>query len=203
MERFTAYDMSIAPLAALRTAVLVAVVGVAGCATPFVDEHANSRGEQAAPRLGFFSRIRAPDNVQPVLRLAATGVQIFRCEKLDDGFVWVFRQPEAELADASGRVVARHGVNFSFEHVDGSRLLGTVLGFDDPPQPGNLRWLLLSTRSYGAGAFAGVTHVQRVNTAGGMPPSRCDPAQANRLLRVNFTADFVFYRPRQALSSRT
>jgi hypothetical protein len=190
-------------LVALRAALLAATLAAAGCATPVVEERPGAPEGSPAPRLGFFSRIKAPETVQPVLQLAAAGVQIFRCEKRDDSFVWVFRQPEADLADATGRVVARHGANFSFEHVDGSRLVGTVLGFDEPPQPGNLRWLLLATRSFGEGAFAGVTHVQRVNTSGGMPPSRCDPAQSNRLLRVNFTADFVFYRPRQALSSRT
>ncbi|MDL1861915.1 DUF3455 domain-containing protein [Betaproteobacteria bacterium PRO7] len=184
------------PLMALRAALLAAALAAAGCATPVVEERSGAPDEPPAPRLGFFSRIKAPDTVQPVLQLAAAGAQIFRCEKRDDGFVWVFRQPEADLADASGRVVARHGANFSFEHVDGSRLVGTVLGFDEPPQPGNLRWLLLATRNFGEGAFAGVTHVQRVNTAGGMPPPRCEPAQSNRILRVNFTADFVFYRPR-------
>ncbi|GAB4470406.1 MAG: hypothetical protein OHK0044_13030 [Burkholderiaceae bacterium] len=191
------------PWMALRAALLAAALMLAGCATPVADEPPGAPDEPAAPRLGFFSRIKTPDSVQPVLRLTAAGVQIFRCEKRDDGFVWVFRQPEAELADPAGHIVARHGVNFSFEHVDGSRLVGTVLGFDEPPQPGHLRWLLLATRSFGEGAFAGVTHVQRVNTAGGMPPPRCDATQSNRLLRVNFTADFVFYRPRQALSSRT
>jgi hypothetical protein len=59
-----------------------------------------------------------------------------------------------------------------------------------------LRWLLLTTRSFGKGTFDGVTHVQRVNTAGGTPPDRCDPAQLNQVLRVNFTADFIFYRPK-------
>jgi hypothetical protein len=29
-----------------------------------------------------------------------------------------------------------------------------------------------------------------------MPPARCDAAQQNRLLRVDFSADFVFYKPR-------
>lgn len=183
-------------LIALRAALLAAALAAAGCAAPVVEERPGAPDEPAAPRLGFFSRIRAPDTVRPVLQLAAAGVQIFRCEKRDGGFVWAFRQPEADLADSSGRVVARHGASFSFEHVDGSRLVGAVLGFDEPPQPGNLRWLLLATRNFGEGAFAGVTHVQRVNTARGMPPPRCDAAESNRILRVNFTADFVFYRPR-------
>lgn len=148
------------------------------------------------PSLGFFSRIKAPDTVEPVLRLQARGVQVFRCEPRGAGYSWVFRLPEADLADASGKAVIRHGANFSFEHVDGSRLLGSVVDFDESPDPNSLRWLLFSTRSFNQGVLTGVTYVQRVNTNGGMPPARCEASQQNRLLRVDFSADFVFYKPR-------
>ena len=73
------------------------------------------------PSLGLFSRIKAPSEVEPVFALAATGVQIFRCEPDKEGYHWVFRLPEAELRDGRGQVVAHHGANYSFEHVDGSR----------------------------------------------------------------------------------
>ena len=149
-----------------------------------------------APSLGFFSRIKVPDTVQPVLRLQGRGVQVFRCEPRGSSYAWVFRLPEADLMDATGKAVIRHGANFSFEHTDGSRLLGSVVDFDDSPEGNNLRWLLLSARSFGQGILTGVTHVQRVNTNGGMPPPRCDASQQNRLLRVDFSADFVFYKPR-------
>jgi hypothetical protein len=149
-----------------------------------------------APSLGFFSRIKAPDTVEPVLRLQGRGVQVFRCEARGTGYSWVFRLPEADLIDASGKAVIRHGANFSFEHVDGSRLLGSVVDFDDAPESNNLRWLLFSTRSFGQGILTGVNYVQRVNTIGGMPPPRCEAGQQNRLLRVDFSAEFVFYKPR-------
>lgn len=112
--------------------------------------------------------------------------------------MWVFRQPDAELLGERGTVVGRHGANFSFEHIDGSRLTATITAYDDAPRSADLRWLLLSTRSYGKGTFEGMSHVQRVNTAGGTPPDRCDAAQLNQVLRVNFTADFIFYRPKSA-----
>jgi hypothetical protein len=183
--------------ASLPISALIAALIIAGCATPPVEvAPPGAPTEPTVPRLGFFSRIKAPETVAPVLQLAGAGVQIFRCEKRDSGFVWNFRQPEADLSDQTGRVVARHGANFSFEHVDGSRLIATVIDFDEPPQAGDLRWLLLSSRAFGEGAFGGVTHVQRVNTTGGMPPPRCEASQSNQILRVKFTADFIFYRPR-------
>ena len=152
----------------------------------------------ATPNLGLFSSIKVPGDREPVLRLAARGVQVFRCEKRDGGGTWVFRQPDAELLDAAGKVVGRHGANFSFEHVDGSRLVATIAAHDEAPRPTDLRWLLMTTRSFGKGAFEGVTDVQRVNTSGGMPPASCDAAHAGRVLRVDFTSDFLFYRPRAA-----
>jgi hypothetical protein len=148
------------------------------------------------PSLGFFSKIKAPATHVPSLQLASRGVQIFRCEKREAGLVWVFRQPQADLLDTAGKTVGKHGVNFSFEHDDGSRLVSTIVAFDEAPKPTDLRWLLLTTRSFGKGALENVSHVQRINTTGGMPPARCDASQLNQLLRVDFTSDFVFYRPR-------
>ena len=152
----------------------------------------------AAPSLGFFSKIKVPDDREPVMKLGARGAQVFRCEKRNGQAVWIFRQPDAELVDGAGKVVGRHGANFTFEHIDGSRLVATIAAYDDAPKPTDLRWLLMTTKSYGKGVFDGVTHVQRVNTAGGMPPPSCDAAHAGRVLRIDFTSDFLFYRPRAA-----
>ena len=157
-------------------------------------------GSVTAPSLGLFSRIKAPSDREAVLQLSAQGVQIFRCEKRDGGFVWVFRQPDAQLFDSSGKSVGRHGANFSFEHNDGSRLTATIVAYDDAPNTSDLRWVLMTTRSFGTGTFDGITHVQRVRTRGGMPPENCQSAQANQLLRVDFSADFIFYRAKSGVA---
>jgi hypothetical protein len=189
--------MSLSPL---RTAVaLCGVLALSACETlpvPPSPPGGGARGGVAAPSLGLFSKIKVPDDREPVLKLAARGAQVFRCEKRDGQGAWMFRQPDAELLDPAGKVVGRHGANFSFEHVDGSRLVATIAAHDEAPKPTDLRWLLMTTRSFGKGAFEGVTHVQRINTAGGMPPAGCDAAHAGRVLRIDFTSDFLFYRPR-------
>lgn len=175
-------------------AVLAGALPLAGCVS--VSPPPPSPGAPAAPPLGFFSRIKAPDGYEPALRLNGKGVQIFRCEAVGGEHLWRFRQPEADLTDEQGQLVARHGANFTFEHRDGSRLLATITAYDEAPK-GDLRWVLMSTKSFGNGAFASIAYVQRVNTSGGMPPASCQASEANRLLRVNFTSDFVFYRARQ------
>jgi hypothetical protein len=150
----------------------------------------------STPSLGWFSKIKAPSGYEPSMTLVGKGVQVFRCEKRETGYAWMPRLPEAELRDDRQTVVGRHGANFSFEHTDGSRLLGTVAAYEDAPDTRNLRWLLLATKPFGKGAFGEVAYVQRVNTAGGMPPAKCEAGQLNQLLRVDFSADFVFYRAR-------
>jgi hypothetical protein len=181
------------------TAWLLAALWLSGCTTPGTDRAGPASPGAVpvtAPTLGLFSRIRVPDGQDPVLRLTAKGVQVFRCERVGSAFEWRFRQPDAELFDAAGKPVARHGANFSFEHRDGSRLLGTVEAYDKASSADTLPWLLLSTRSFGKGEFAAVSYVQRVDTRGGMPPPECAAQEVNRILRVDFEAIFVFYRPR-------
>ena len=192
--------MSPAPLYQVRTLAVACTALLVGCQTVSTPSAPSVAGRPAvaSPDLGFFSRIKVPNDREPVLKLAGRGAQVFRCEKRDAQGVWVFRQPDGELVDGAGKVVGRHGANFSFEHTDGSRLLSTIAAHDDAPKPTDLRWLLFTTKSFGKGAFEGVTHVQRVNTSGGMPPTTCDVAHAGRVLRVDFTADFVFYRARAA-----
>ena len=177
----------------------LALLALGGCATAppgRAPDAGPASGAPSAPSLGWFSKIKAPSGYEPTMKLVGKGVQVFRCEKRDAGFAWMPRLPEAELRDDRQAVVGRHGANFSFEHTDGSRLLGTVAAYEDAPDARNLRWLLLSTKSFGKGAFGDVAYVQRVNTAGGMPPARCEAGQLNQLLRVDFSADFVFYRSR-------
>jgi hypothetical protein len=189
--------MSLSPLR--TTVALCGALALSACETlpaPPSPPSGGARAGVVAPSLGLFSRIKVPDDREPVLKLAARGVQVFRCEKRDGQGAWVFRQPDAELLDAAGKVVGRHGANFSFEHVDGSRLAATIAAYDEAPKSTDLRWLLMTTRSFGKGTFEGVTHVQRINTTGGMPPASCDAAHAGRVLRIDFTSDFLFYRPR-------
>jgi len=183
-----------------RTALAVGAALLSGCASvgPGAPAATPAPGKPAVatPSLGLFSSIRVPGDREPVLKLSARGAQVFRCEKRDGQSVWIFRQPDAELLDDNGKVVGRHGANFSFEHADGSRLVATIAASDEAPKSTDLRWLLMTTRSYGKGSFENITHVQRVNTQGGMPPERCSNSQTNQVLRVDFTAEFIFYRPR-------
>jgi len=157
-------------------------------------EHGSSEGA-AGPLYGLFHRaLQKPAGSSEFLRLQGEGVQIFRCETQGGSQRWVYRLPEAQLRDAEGRVLVRHGAGLSFEHVDSSRLVGEVQDHVPAPREDALPWVLLRVHSYGKGALAGAGYVLRTNTVGGMPPPACEAAQLNQVLRVPFSAEFSFLR---------
>ncbi len=93
-----------------------------------------------------------------------------------------------------------HGTGPFWLALEGSRVNGSAKARADAPlsaaTAGAILWLLLATQSTGgAGKLASVTHIQRINTAGGAaPPSGCSSAaDAGQQAKVGYTADYVFY----------
>lgn len=140
-----------------------------------------------------------PDVLRPgpgatlALTLSARGVQIYECREGQ----WVFVAPQAELFDAAGRPAGTHGAGPFWQAGDGSRVLASVSARADAPATGAIPWLLLAARpapdSASHGVLVGVTHIQRVNTAGGTAPGgACQPP--GHPLRVPYRADYHFYK---------
>lgn len=129
----------------------------------------------------------------------ATGVQVYECRARADApgqHEWAFVAPEAQLLDARGRAIGRHYAGPHWEALDGSKVVASVRERADSPSPEAIPWLLLAARNAGgpAGAFSGVTSIQRVNTVGGMPPrSGCAASAVGQRARVAYSADYFFY----------
>jgi hypothetical protein len=179
------------------------ISGLIGCAQPTPARPAPAGDRPAlvpapSPPGALYSllhrSLKVPEGLVEVLRLHGQGTQIFRCEPRGADLHWAYRLPQADLSDAQGRVLVHHGANLSFEHVDGSRIVADVVDHIPSPEDRALPWLLMATRDFGTGALSGVRYVERVDTAGGMPPETCDASQRNQVLRVPFAADFVFLR---------
>ena len=137
-----------------------------------------------------------PAGETPRLQLAARGVQIYECRRVDGVQpAWLFIGPEAKLFDDRGQLAGRHAAGPSWQADDGSRIVGTVVAKIVPRDDDSVPWLLLHTRSTGgSGRFAGVTSVQRIHTSGGTTPARrCDDTSLGRVERVPYTADYVFF----------
>lgn len=85
-----------------------------------------------------------PDNLKPAVgevmlaTLTARGVQIYECRaKKDDpqAAEWAFVAPEAQLFDVQSQRVGKHYAGPQWEHLDGSKIAGSVKARADASQP--------------------------------------------------------------------
>jgi hypothetical protein len=128
-----------------------------------------------------------------VLAVQGEGAQIYECKAGADGKLgWAFREPIATLL-ADGKTVGRHFAGPSWEHTDGSAVVGKVAGSAPGAAPNDIPWLKLDVVSRrGSGVLSGVTTVQRIDTKGGKFEGPCD--QAGTYRSVPYSAEYVFLR---------
>ncbi len=142
--------------------------------------------------------LRPPADQVLALETLATGVQIYECSASQDqpaGFEWVFKAPEAELLDRTGRKVGKHYAGPTWESTDGSVVVGEVKARDGGSDPSAIPWLLLSAKSNsGTGVFSQIKSIQRLQTVGGKAPSApCGRDNAAQVARVPYKAAYYFY----------
>lgn len=130
--------------------------------------------------------------------VTARGVQIYQCRAKPadpSGVEWAFAAPEADLFDEQGRPAGKHYAGPRWEASDGSTIAGTVQASAVAARSDSIPWLLLNARSVGgAGRFAGVTSVQRLDTAGGAAPAAgCTSAALGRTVRVPYAAVYAMF----------
>ena len=128
----------------------------------------------------------------------ATGVQIYECGaiKVDPArFEWVFKAPEADLFDLSGKKIGKHYAGPTWESNDGSKVVGEVKARDDGPAATAIPWLLLAAKSTsGNGVFGRTQSIQRLYTVGGKAPAQaCNKPLLGRDARVPYKATYYFY----------
>jgi len=121
----------------------------------------------------------------------AEGAQIYECKAGTDGkLAWSFREPIATLL-SDGKTVGRHYAGPSWEHMDGSAVVGKAAGNAPGKTANDIPWLKLDVTAHrGSGMLTKVTTVQRINTQGGVQTGACDKAGA--LLSAPYSADYVF-----------
>ena len=128
-----------------------------------------------------------------LLTVHAEGAQVYECKAGADGKpAWSFREPIATLL-IDGKTVGRHYAGPSWEHSDGSAVVGKVAGSAPGAAANDIPWLKLDVVSRrGSGVLAAATTVQRVHTSGGKLDGACDQPGAFR--SAPYSADYVFLR---------
>ncbi len=136
--------------------------------------------------------IAAPGEIV-MFTLHAEGAQVYECKAGSDGKLsWAFREPIATLL-LDGKTIGRHYAGPTWEHIDGSAVVGKAAGNAPGGTPKDIPWLKLEATSHrGSGILAGVTTVQRINTLGGKLDGGCDGA--GKFQSVPYSADYIFRR---------
>jgi hypothetical protein len=126
-----------------------------------------------------------------VATLHAEGAQVYECKADAQGKLsWQIREPIATLL-RDGRTIGRHYAGPTWEHTDGSMVVGKVVGSAAGATPRDIPWLRLDVvERRGNGTLSGVTTVQRINTKGGSAQGPCD--NTGIYLSVPYAADYVF-----------
>jgi hypothetical protein len=147
---------------------------------------------------GISPALRAGPGEAPALMLPGSGVQIYTCTPSalqPDAYAWSPTAPDATLYDG-GHSIARLATADHWESLDDRSSVSGILVRMQSGGAGNLPWTLMRAYPVGEnGMFAGVTSVQRVNTRGGVAPTAgCDETHVGTEARVDFTADYYFYK---------
>src|SRR5262245_23206884 len=124
-----------------------------------------------------------------VVTLHAEGAQVYEC-KADAGgkLAWQFREPIATLV-VDGKTSGRHYAGPSWEHTDGSAVVGKAVARAPGRSPTDIPWLKLEvTERRGSGVLSGVTTVQRINTQGGLAEGACEKSGA--YMSAAYAADY-------------
>ena len=108
--------------------------------------------------------VRPPQGSALLFELVPKGVQIYACEAKDNGFVWKFRAPAADLFDTQSRQFGAHFDGVVGESNEGSR------------------------------ALSAADYIRRTETKGGVAPSTgCDAAHVLQQVRMRYSATYQFY----------
>ena len=150
-----------------------------------------AKGREADLPSPLCDSLNVPAGNRVAAHLYALGVQIYRW----NGTAWAFVGPDATLYADQGfnGEVGTHYVGPTWEAEDGSKVVAAKFA-DCLPNRGAIPWLRLdAVTSSPQGRFAGITHVQRVNTFGGTAPATAGTFVGDEA-RVPYTAEYYFYR---------
>ena len=157
--------------------------------------------------------LQVPTGNHVVLTALAEGSQNYVCLPGKDGagFAWALFGPQATLFDAK-QPDAPIGTHFSaadaggtvrpsWQANDGSRVRGTLQATATTGGADNIPWLLLKTTAEkgkaGGSRFASISYIQRIETKGGIAPSRGCVAASDVGSKsfVPYSATYVFFAP--------
>ncbi|OYU72604.1 MAG: hypothetical protein CFE45_39635 [Burkholderiales bacterium PBB5] len=144
--------------------------------------------------------VQVPAGNKVAMETVGVGEITYECRAKADApgqHDWVFVGPDAKLMDRSGTQVGRYfGPPATWENTDGSKVTATQVAVA-PAAAGSIPLQLVKANAaMGAGAMAGLSHIQRVATRGGVAPmAPCSADNKGQRQVVTYQADYIFWKP--------
>ncbi|MGZ8945978.1 MAG: DUF3455 domain-containing protein [Methylococcaceae bacterium] len=150
----------------------------------------------ASAEVSIPEAIRAPSGHEAFLSVHAKGDQIYQCSVNNDKYSWQIQAPDAKLFDDQGQIVGKHYSGPIWEYKEGSRVEGRITQRLNVAPESSISWLLVEVVGHkGDSMFAKTSFINRINTQGGLAPTTgCDANHLGSEKRVNYSADYIFYR---------
>jgi len=154
---------------------------------------------------GYPAKANIPDGIAVqgevlVATIHAEGAQVYECKTSASGVLaWQFREPVATLIE-NGKTVGRHYAGPHWELADGSIVAAKAVARVNGATSTDIPLLKLEVnKRLGSGLLLEATTIQRINTKGGVAEGPCSTAGA--LLSVPYSADYVFFRKLEKIST--
>ena len=134
-----------------------------------------------------------------VLETKASGIIEYQCSKEKDPlttYKWTMVGPKAELTDKGGEKVGDYsGPPARWAHKDGSFVTGSQVAVSPNGSKNIPLQLVKADVAGGQGALTAVSYVQRVNTQGGVAPSKkCTADNEGEKAEVSYKAEYWFWK---------
>lgn len=134
-----------------------------------------------------------------VLETKANGTIKYQCSKEKDPlttYKWTMTGPTAELMNAEGDKVGDYsGPPARWAHKDGSFVTGSQVAVSPNGSKNIPMQLVKADVSGGLGALTAISYVQRVNTKGGVAPSKkCSAENEGGQAEVKYSAEYRFWK---------
>jgi hypothetical protein len=146
-------------------------------------------------------RLAVPEKLMPkgkslLFLLRAEGEQVYRAEKKGDELAWVFQEPDAVLRDyETGEKAGTHGKGPFWADGGVGKVNAKVFESVPSSRPGALAWLLLEVTGEPTGRFKKVSHIQRIDTWAGQPPTS-KPRKEGEINKAHYHATYAFWGER-------
>lgn len=176
-------------LAPLLAAGLV-IATLAGCA-------ATMKPTTMVDNMSLPEAVRVPSSERQTLHTVGIGEITYECRAkagMPGQYEWAFVAPVATLYDRDRTPVGKYYGGPTWEASDGSKVTGKQVAVA-PGSPGSIPLQLVKADpAMGTGKMQGVSHIQRLNTRGGVAPAMaCGMANQGTRQQVAYQADYVFY----------